>query len=219
MSTVVQFHLHHARTFSRAAKRDIASAVKPATRAGSVLSTENHQSSGMLLRCHHLLTCAGVAPSSAAQASRVAQSSMIERNEGNSFKPDMQIGLRQSVLNSKPNVSGDCGKRLGQKVVPMDESASAYRSEFLARVRAARATRFDTQDDIAAVLGLKQSLYSKYEVRSLMPHRLIPRFCKACGITTDWLFTGKGAGPAWSAVSPVDKPQRKRIKRVSRRAA
>lgn len=90
-----------------------------------------------------------------------------------------------------------------------EPTATAYKAGFLGRVKAAREARFKAQEDLCVVLGIKQSLYSKYEVRSLMPHRLIPRFCMACTVTTEWLFTSKGAGPTWKPVYPSPQPRKK----------
>lgn len=95
--------------------------------------------------------------------------------------------------------------------------ASAYKADFIGRIRAARDSRFAAQEDLCEVLDIKQSLYGKYETRSLMPHNLIPRFCKACGVTTEWLFTGKSAGPAWMPFHPA--PAKRRPAAKPRRVA
>lgn len=94
-----------------------------------------------------------------------------------------------------------------------DETASAYRAGFLGRVRAARELRFGTQEELCEVLGLAQPTYHKYETRSLMPHMLIPRFCLACGVSTDWLIAARGPGPAWKSREEETKPRQKRPKR------
>ena len=97
-----------------------------------------------------------------------------------------------------------------------DETASAYKAGFLGRVKAARETRFRTQEDLCEVLGMPQPKYSKYETRSLMPHQLIQRFCMACGVSMEWLIAAKGAGPAWK---PREDEPRARQKQPKRRRA
>lgn len=191
----------------RAAHSVIIWAEIPAWAARSVANIGDHHSAGIESRCHHFETAEAPAPMSDAIASREGQSSITDRKEVGS---DMGIVLRQSVLRCKANVSHDCGRPLGQNV-PMDEqlTATAYKADFLGRVKAAREARYDTQEAVGEVLGIKQSIYSKYEVRSFMPHRLVPRFCKACGVTTDWLFSGRGAGPAWKPVFPAPKTRKK----------
>jgi hypothetical protein len=99
-----------------------------------------------------------------------------------------------------------------------EATASSYKAGFLGRVKAAREARFGTQTDLCEVLGLKQAIYSKYEVRSLMPHQLIPRFCKACGVTVDWLITAQGPGPRWEPVYPHKATRQKRPQKVRRAA-
>lgn len=89
-----------------------------------------------------------------------------------------------------------------------------YHKEFIGRVRAARETRYPNQTAIACVLDIPQGKYKQYEVRSLMPLELIPRFAKACGVTVGWLVDGEGPGPKWEPY--VHKPK-KRNKLAKRR--
>lgn len=94
-----------------------------------------------------------------------------------------------------------------------DIAKTAYKLAFMARVTAARSARF-TQETMALSLGIEQDKYKHYEARSLMPHHLIPRFCAICGVSTEWLITGKGAGPA---VLPAPEPAKRR--RAAKRKA
>lgn len=191
----------------RAAQSVIIWAVTPAWPARSVDRIGDHHSAGILSRCHHFDTAGALAPMSDAMPSLDGQSSISERNDVGFV---MANHLRQSVLNGKTNVSRACGRSLGQNVL-MDrpQSESEYKAAFLGRVRAARKSRFKAQEDLCEVLGLAQPKYGKYEVRSLMPHSLVPRFCLACGVSTDWLFGLKGAaGPAWEPVYAVPKPRK-----------
>jgi hypothetical protein len=147
----------------------------------------------MRSRCHHLLTDEALAPMSTAMTSLDGQRSITDRKV---FKSGMDSSIRQIVLNLKSNLSHDCGRHIGLIYgVTKNASASQYLDEFMLRVRAARVAARLKQHEIAGLLGLDQPTYSKYEVRSFIPHPLIPKFCQICHIDTEWLFTGKGRGP------------------------
>ena len=73
--------------------------------------------------------------------------------------------------------------------------SSKYHDEFLRRVREARNAVGYTQIEISDLLGIPQDKYKQYETRSMMPHELIPRFCLATRISTEWLLTGRGDHP------------------------
>lgn len=68
----------------------------------------------------------------------------------------------------------------------------SFNDEFCLRTRNAREARGFKQAEMAEVLGLETDTYSKYERRTPLPHRLIPRFCLVCGLSLDDLF---GARP------------------------
>jgi len=68
---------------------------------------------------------------------------------------------------------------------------------FLARTYAARKLKFETQQEIAEELGMTQDHYKQYEVRGPLPHDLIDRFLRKTGVSYEWLFAGRGPGPAW----------------------
>jgi transcriptional regulator with XRE-family HTH domain len=202
--------LHHARasintaaSLRRPAIAVIASAVSPDERATTVARIGAHHSDGMLSRCHHLDICAGVAPlpMSEAQASRVAQSSMIARND---FMPTI---MGQAVPKSKAIMSGDCGWSAGHNV-PMreeDKAESEWRDGFQSRLIAAQGHR--TNAVMAELLGISETRYSKYRGarKSMLPIRLLPKFCKICGITLEYLIEG--------GKEPAEKPVPKRVKR------
>lgn len=180
---------------SRAAKVANNSAVTPAEQATGVASTAFHHSAGMRSRCHHLRAAATPAPISDAMASGETQSPMTERNE---VMSDMESSLGQLVLNCKAKVSHDCGPSRCQNRPVSKDAVSQYQHDFIARVRAARAARYDSQQALCDVLEIDQGLYKWYETERWLPHELIARFCLACGVTIDWLITGKGKGPAIS---------------------
>lgn len=92
----------------------------------------------------------------------------------------------------------DCKLGIGQTVPmaarnPLDD----FDLRFLARTYAARKLKFETQQEIADDLGISQDHYKQFEVRSPLPHALVDRFLRLTGVTYEWLFAGRGAGPAW----------------------
>lgn len=196
---------------SRDASLAKVSTVMPAVLAIGACETANHHSPGILSLCDHLRTAGPPAPTSLAMASCDGQRPITSRNEAGSCMPNV---LGQSVLKIKPNLSHDARILMGQNVPMIDKLKSTYKSAFLARVVAARKQRYETQDAAATALGLEQDTYKQYESRSLMPHHMIPRFTAICGVSMDWLLTGKGAGPA---VLPLPAPKVRAPKRPARR--
>ena len=102
----------------------------------------------------------------------------------------------------------------GQKVRDNDGmgeqlSETEQKAAFIARTKAARKARFPTQNPILTILGLEQGTYKQYEKRTPLPHRFIPKFCAATGVTVDWLLTGEGKGPV-ALDTPREAPQRGR---------
>lgn len=76
------------------------------------------------------------------------------------------------------------------------ESGSGFKKDFLRRVRQARVDAGYTQESIALAMQLgspveAQGKYKQYEVRSFMPHSLIPAFCALTNKSVEWLFTGR----------------------------
>lgn len=60
---------------------------------------------------------------------------------------------------------------------------SVFKAAVFVRIQEARKKSGLTQDDVAEMLGMRQSKYAKYETRSLMPHALLAKFCEITGIT------------------------------------
>lgn len=67
--------------------------------------------------------------------------------------------------------------------------ASTFKRQFVARTKLAREKSGRSQEEMAADLGLAQSTYHKYEVRTPLPHHLVLPFCTLCQITPEWLYT------------------------------
>lgn len=217
MGIVIALRSRHARASlndktsraGRAANRTKSAAVRPASFAVAVERTVAPHSSGMRFRCHHLLTCAGVAPVSDAHASRVDQSSMTVRKVGK-HRSDMDERLRRIVLDSKPKSAREIQVRAGQPVLMSDPITTAdYKAGFLGRVKAAREQKFANQTEIAVAMGMTQAVWSKYESRSFLPYWLVDRFCLVCGVSPVWLITARGAGPKWEPVYPSGKTRKR----------
>lgn len=130
----------------------------------------------------------------------------------------MEIPLGHPVLEIKNNVSCDYEKGIGENGPMADRmSETEEKLAFIRRVRDARVARFDTQKPMLTILGHSQGTYKQYETRTPLPHRFIPKFCAACGVTVDWLLTGEGAGGPVAVEYPKQPPRR--VKRPSQRKA
>lgn len=72
-----------------------------------------------------------------------------------------------------------------------DPAEYQWRQAFKSRLKQARGAR--TQEDMADLLGVSRDAYSKYEGGrdTDLPLRLLPRFCKICAISMEWLITGE----------------------------
>lgn len=180
----------------------------PAARARSVDSTADHHSAGMLSRLTHLITDQFLAPTSAAMASREGQSSMTDLNEVSS---DMAAIMGQSVPFCKAISSHDNLEPLGHNVLmgQADENLTetAWREAFRRRLKEARGNR--SQRDMADLLCISRDAYAKYEAAraSAIPIRLLPKFCKICGVTLQWLIEGEKEA---KATQPAAAPSRHR---------
>lgn len=121
----------------------------------------------------------------------------------------IESGIRQFVLFGKANVSHDCGRQVGLNLwVAKTQTATAYKDAFVLRTRWAREASGLKQDEIATLLQLDQPTYSKYEKRSMLPHRYMEPFCLACRVDLTWLIAEKGRGPLTGRPEP--KPTRPR---------
>jgi DNA-binding XRE family transcriptional regulator len=96
-----------------------------------------------------------------------------------------------------------------------------YKQEFTSRMKEARIARGLKQWEMGEALGMPQDKYKQYEGRSLLPHRLIGRFCIVTRVDPTWLVTGRGEKLlrplqlAEPEPAPVPKPKRARSKRVA----
>lgn len=225
---LLEFPAHRARrhqrasTSSREASCASSFSVTPLRLATVVAHTADHHSSGILSRRHHLPTVDAShdgpppTPTSEAIALRLDQSSITSRKESGRF--DMAGALGQFGLTRKANTAHDCERLASDISGAMADrmSETEEKAAFIARVRAAREARFDTQKPMLTILGVEQDVYKHYETRTPLPYRYIPKFCAATGVSYEWLLTGEGKGPAVEIAKHV--PQRIRKPRGSRAA-
>ena len=185
------------------------SGVTPEAAATPVLQMWTHHSDGILSRRHHLLTASApgdgpTAAMSSDMALRVDQSSMMERKVG----AVMPTFIGHPGLNCKANVSHDYGAGLAESSIVAERlTETEEKLAFIRRTRMAREARFPNQAPILTILGITQGSYKHYEKRTPLPHRFIPKFCAACGVTMEWLLTGEGKGPEVADI-PRSVPKR-----------
>jgi DNA-binding XRE family transcriptional regulator len=193
----------------RAAKETKTSAVRPPTRAVSVDRIAFQRSAGTLSRCRHLEAAEGLTPISLARASTVGHRPITSRN----VVKRMTELIRRQVLEGKENFSSDAGDGLSEGSIM--ETEDTYAEAFTRRVYSAREHASLRQEDVAEVLGIQQSTYSKYEFRTPLPHRYVRAFCMLCRVNVEWLMTGQGKGPALLERPPKRKrgPNRTRRQR------
>lgn len=182
------------------------SSVTPSIVRPAAIETSGSQySGGMRPRCAHLLTAEAemscpAALKSSDTASRVGHRSKIARGVSN-----MPPSLGPYVLNVKANVSCDESVAIWDTLVMDRMSETEEKAAFISRVRAAREARFPTQKPMLTILGIDQGTYKQYETRTPLPHRFIPKFCAACGVSMEWLLTGEGPGPMAVPLPPKRK--------------
>lgn len=93
-------------------------------------------------------------------------------------------------------------------------SETEEKAAFIRRTKLAREARFPTQNPMLTILGVEQGTYKQYETRTPLPHRFIPKFCAATGVSLEWLLTGEGKGPA---ITPILQPAPKSAPRAAKR--
>ncbi len=186
---LIQFPKRHlGPTFSEASAT-IISAVRPADRAVPVDRIGPHHSAGMLSRCDHLRTAEAEWPISSAIRSGVPHKETTSRK----VESDISPSIGHCVLKSKAKVSHD-HRGAFDKIPGMDRmSETEEKLAFIRRTKQAREARF-TQNEICKLLELDQGTWKQYETRTPLPHRYIPKFCVATGVSADWLLTGDGEG-------------------------
>ena len=131
----------------------------------------------------------------------------------------MAANLGRVVLSVKDDKSCDDSASFSEtKGMAERMSETEERLAFIARTRAAREARFETQKPMITILGIDQGTYKQYEIRTPLPHRHIPKFCAACGVTMEWLLTGEGKGPAVMPF-PTKRMRSKAPKTIKRQVA
>jgi len=128
----------------------------------------------------------------------------------------MAAVVRQSVLIVKDGLSSDQRDVVSYtKNMVREAKEDLYTKQLVLRVRAARNARVPalTQDQIALLLGIEQTTYSKYESlkrQSRIPHELLWKFCQICNVSWEWLIEGLGKGPT---IEPMSVFQNVRVRK------
>lgn len=131
----------------------------------------------------------------------------------------MEATIGQSVLDCKAKVSYDYERAVGDNLAMADRmSETEEKAAFIRRTRQAREARYGSQRPMLTILGVDQGTYKQYETRTPLPHRHIPKFCAATGVSLEWLLTGEGKGGPVAVEYPKEVPKRAR-KPQRRRAA
>lgn len=191
------------------------SAVIPLERACLLLSKEPHHFDGMLSRVYHLRARKIGTPTSLAITSGDdQQTSTMSRKDLGVMAPTIRLaGLKSKPILSKARLAKILHNCLMDK--PLSGSR-VFLDAFTLRVYSARESSGLTQEEMAHLLQTSQPTYSKYEGRSLMPHRHIWAFCLACKVSIEWLMTGQGKGvPLLARPKPEKRRGRKPRKRVA----
>lgn len=86
--------------------------------------------------------------------------------------------------------------RKGRKrtICPMGrgKTDADFLDEFCERTRSARITAgFNDLKEFALLMGIAPDTYLRYETRTPLPHRYIPKFLRLTGVSADVLFTGR----------------------------
>lgn len=171
-------------------------------------------------RCAHLLIAVAEMSSPSARKSSDMTSSeghFSTTARGVSNMPDT---LGPFVLNVKANTSYDFERdfsqisRMAERMTESEEEAA-----FIGRVRAARMARFPKQRPLYELLRIDQGTWKQYEKRTPLPRRYIPDFCRATGVSMEWLLTGEGEGPVTLAFPAPRKKAQERPRRREFREA
>ncbi len=200
----------------RAANLVKSSAVTPFCPAISVCKIDDQYSEGIQSRSHHLRAAKTDAPMSPASASGDFQSAMTSQKV--EIESVMESEIRQIVLKLNPILSNALQAPASDTCLMAKKPASSteYLKAFTTRIYSAREHAGLTQEQMAHILQTSQPTYSKYEVRSLLPHRHIWTFCLSCHVSVEWLVTGQGKGvPLRARPERAHRPGRRARKRAA----
>ena len=60
--------------------------------------------------------------------------------------------------------------------------------DFAEKLKTVRKTKFHTQEQISAVLGIKRVTYARYETTTLPPYPVLYKICQILDISADYLL-------------------------------
>jgi hypothetical protein len=67
-------------------------------------------------------------------------------------------------------------------------SPARFKKEFCARVRVARISASYEPEQVAEMLGIPVDTWRRYELRTLLPHHMIPRVCALFSVPLDFFY-------------------------------
>lgn len=115
------------------------------------------------------------------------------------FHPDV---IAMDRLSSQAEIINPVTEPTPHRTIrPMGRGTSSQKfvDEFCRRVAAAREFAGLSQSQVAKQLGISTNTWSKYETRTLLPHRYIPTVCRILHVKADYFY---GADPWESTEIP-----------------
>lgn len=77
----------------------------------------------------------------------------------------------------------------------MSQSVKKFNDAVCQRTLQARLALNMSRKQMSEALGCSEASVQKYEIRTPLPHHLIPRFCELTGLSSWFLLTGLGREP------------------------
>lgn len=126
---------------------------------------------------HSLSHFGDVAP----QAKQVGDCAHARNHASDELSESRRITYPVTKSNSKRTI-----RPMGRGTTQAD-----FVEDFCRRIRAAREMAgYGDRDEFARLMGIEKDTYFRYETRTPLPHRYIPRFLELTGADAQILFTG-----------------------------
>jgi transcriptional regulator with XRE-family HTH domain len=78
---------------------------------------------------------------------------------------------------------------MGKGVTP-----ARFKKEFCARVRLARLAARYEPEQVAEIIGVPVDTWRRYELRTLLPHHMIPRVAALFGVDVEFFYMQENIG-------------------------
>jgi DNA-binding XRE family transcriptional regulator len=132
-------------------------------------------------RCRHFFSASALTPK--ARAASFICSQLI----------DMPAQIRDDLSLSQGTTWDGLPANVIARIMPMadDLTPTGLRARLRRRTAELREAHGWTQNEMAAFLGIGVEAYKKYENRSVLPHHLVPVFCRLVGVSIDFFYTGR----------------------------